>query len=220
MAVKKNSDEARSAVHRLCEDYYRPVLNFVRRTILHNNFQYGSWDAEDLVQDFFLRVLQGEEFRHLERHRGRFRSYLLGAVKFFLADVRDKESAQKRGGQNTTIPLKDEIVEVSDDFDAKFDRDWAETVVARCVDQLREEAEKENQPDRFEHLRPWLAGEPGETQREETMAELCISKEHFHVLVSRLRKKFRVAVRARIAETVDSDSEVATELDYLIRALS
>lgn len=195
------------------------MLNFVRRTIFRNAFRYGSRDAEDLVQDFFLRVLQGEEFRHLRRDRGRFRSYLLGAVKFFLADVREKESAQKRGGSAVTISMEDEIVEESHaDLDARFDRDWAETVVARCVAELRDEWE--NQSDRFERLRPWLADEPSEAVREEAMAELGVSKEHFRVLVSRLRKKFRAAVRARIAETVDDDSEVAAELDYLIRALS
>lgn len=206
-----------SALHRLCEDYYRPVLNFVRRTISHNHFQYGSRDAEDLAQDFFLRVLQGEEFRHLERNRGRFRSYLLGAVKFFLTDVREKESAQKRGAHLKPVSLETGIAEVTDDLDASFDRDWAETVVGRCVEQLREEWK--NQSERFERLRPWLAGEPGETAREEVMSELGVSKEHFRVLVSRLRKQFRAAVRARIAETVDSDSEIAAELDDLIKAL-
>lgn len=213
LAAKGTSAEARSALDRLCENYYKPVLNFLRRSVPER-------DAEDLTHDFFLRVLQGEEFKHLERDRGRFRSYLLGAVRFFLADVREKQAAMKRGAGRRFIPLDGEIIDSNPlEAEARFDRDWAETLVGAVMTELRGEAEAAGQGESFEILRLWLGGDVSEDDRRRALETLDVTPGHFKVLVSRLRKKFRAKIRGRIAETVSDDSEIAAELDHLIRAL-
>ncbi len=213
LAAKGTSAEARSALDGLCEAYYSPVLNFLRRCV-------PDRDAEDLTHDFFLRVLQGEEFRHLQRDRGRFRSYLLGAVRFFLADVHEKQAARKRGAHERFVSLDAEIVDpASMDAEVRFDRDWAETLVAGVLAELRREAESNGWAATFEILRLWLGGDVSETDRQRALHALDVTPGHFKVLVSRLRKKFRTKMRSRIAETVSDDAEINAELDYLIRAL-
>ncbi len=203
----------------LCEAYYEPVRNFIRRTVGDNHFQYGGRNAEDLTHDFFLRVLQGEEFHRLERGKGRFRSYLLGAVKFFLADVREKSAALRRGGNKMIVALPDDVEDPSAELELRFDRDWAETIVSRAVTQLRQEATEAGEAERFELVKFWLSGDAVEADRDRALKTLEISKEHFKVLVSRLRKKFREKIRNQIAQTVENETEIPAELDYLIRVL-
>ena len=102
LAARGESPDARAALSELCEAYYRPVLAFIR-----------SWTgdddrARDLTHDFFSRLLGGKGVAGADPQRGRFRSFLLGAVKHFLADVRDRELTARRGGQHAHIPLKPE----------------------------------------------------------------------------------------------------------------
>jgi RNA polymerase sigma-70 factor (ECF subfamily) len=222
LAAKEPGPEKLQQARLLCETYYQPVLNFIRRTVAVSPFQYGSQDAGDLTHDFFIRVMQGKEFRHLERNHGRFRSYLLGAVKYFLADVREKASAQKRGGRRQPVSLAmlpETDIASAAESDARFDRDWAESLVSRAVNELRLEADRNGTDGQFNVLRHWLVGDSKESGREESAAVLGITKEHFKVQVSRLRKKFRLLIHREIAVTVDSESSITAELDYLILAL-
>lgn len=220
MSAKGTSSEAKAALDRLCTDYYRPVLNFIRRNLASET--RGS--AEDIAHDFFVRILEGKEFQHLERGPGRFRSYLLGAVRFFLLRLREKESVQKRGGIAAKISLNSDpglLAELSCSFnpDWNFDRDWAESIFERTIRELREEARKDGREKQFELLRENMLGPISDNLKEETISELGINREHFKVLLSRLRKKFRESIRKQIAQTVENESEIAEELEYLILAI-
>ncbi len=219
MAVKGSSAEARAALQRLCESYYKPVRNFIRRTVGENRSPYGGRDANDLTHDFFVRVLQGEEFRRLERGKGRFRSYLLGAVKFFLADLREKSAALSRGGKERIVSIDIDPEQPQAELELRFDRDWAEAIVSRAVAELRAEATASGETARFEVLRFWLSGSATDADRDRATETLGISKEHFKVLVSRLRKRFREKIRSQISQTVENATDINAELDYLVRVL-
>lgn len=217
LAAKGDDTEAKAALGVLCESYRGPVLRFIRRHCIVQ--RYGNQDAEDLTHDFFLRVLQGEEFRHLRQGKGRFRSYLLGAVKFFLVDQREKAAAERRGGKVRILSMDAEIEQPRAQLDLRFDRDWAEAIVSRAVAELRNEATEAGETTRFDVLRFWLSGNVTDADRDQALQTLDVSKEHFKVLVSRLRKKFREKIRTQIAQTVADEEEITTELDYLIRVL-
>ena len=210
--------EAESAFEVLCQTYYEPVLRFIERTVSSSRRAFGHREARDITHDFFVRVLQGLEFRHLQRDRGRFRSYLLGAVKYFLADLRTSEQTQKRGGCETIISLEDEEIPSQNGLaDTIFDRDWAETIVNNAIADLRKNAVASGSVSQFEVLRFWLTGDHG--NREQAIEQLGVSAEYFKVIVSRIRKKFRENVRNQIAQTVEHESEIGAELDHLIRSL-
>ena len=212
LAAKGDDTAAKAALVVLCESYRGPVLRFIER-------RRGKRDAEDLTHDFFLRVLQGEEFRHLRQGQGRFRSYLLGAVKFFLAGQREKAAAERRGGKERIVSMDAEIEEPQTELDLRFDRDWAEAIVSRAVMGLRNEATEAGESARFEVLRFWLSGNVTDADRDRALETLDVPKEHFNVLISRLRKRFREKIRSQIAQTVIGEEEIADELDYLIRVL-
>ena len=143
LAARGESPEARQALRELCEAYYGPVEAFVRR------YRGGRDDAGDLTQAFFARLLEGDGLGGVERTRGRFRSYLLGAVKHFLADQAGRSSAEKRGGGQAPQSLDGrpgrEPHDVADPHgfppDAFFDRQWALAVVARAMGVLEAEAQ-------------------------------------------------------------------------------
>ena len=212
LAAKGDDTNARTAFAVLCESYRGPVLRFIER-------RCGKQDAEDLTHDFFLRVIQGEEFRHLQREKGRFRSYLLGAVKFFLTGRREKAASQRRGGNEQIVSMDVDVEEPRVELDLRFDRDWAEAIVSRAIAELREEATEAGETSRFEVLRFWLSGNVTDADRNRALETLGVSKEHFKVLVSRLRKRFREKIHIQIAQTVGSEEEIVVELDYLIRVL-
>jgi len=205
-----NSSQVHDAMKFLCETYYRPVFRFINRYIPR------PLEAEDLTHDFFLRVLEGKEFRSLQRDKGRFRSYLLGAVKFFLVDCRAKMVTQKRsGGIVQRIPLDFDVADLRQSVDDQFDRDWAELLVDRAVTSLKNEYCSKGKESVFHILKPCLTGDVPD--REKAILILDVSPEYFKVLVSRLRKKFRANLRNQIAQTVADESEIDEELDELIR---
>ena len=97
VAARGQSPEAKDALRSLCETYYSPVELFVQRYITAATSK-STDDARDLTHEFFAKLLEGQSLQNADRNRGRFRSYLLGAVKHFLADHRDREATLKRGG--------------------------------------------------------------------------------------------------------------------------
>lgn len=222
MEAQGDSTEARVALGLLCETYYAPVLNYIKRNTDFPATVYGVRGAEDICHDFFLRVLRGEEFKHLERGPGRFRSYLLGAVRFYLAGLREEQAAFKRGGGMVRVALETELPqkEQKESGDAQFDHDWAVTLVSHAIAQLHQEAKKRDQVEQFDILRRWLLGAPPNENRDRAARALGVTKDHFKVLLSRTRKKFRDNIRLQIAQTVERESDIDGELDYLIEALS
>lgn len=201
--------EARDALSELCEIYYQPVLQFV-------SHQCSNADqAPDLTHGFFEDLLGRESIGAADPVKGRFRTYLLGAVKHYLSRQREREGALKRGGDFTRIPLED--LHETDDatvWDLEFDRSWALMLIARALVVLGDEMEKSGKRQQFETLRPWLdGGQAGDVSEAGTVLDL--SPTALKVAVHRLRQKFRQKVRDEIAATVDA-AEMDAEFRHLV----
>jgi RNA polymerase sigma factor (sigma-70 family) len=223
LRARGESPEAQAALSTLCEAYWQPVFRFFRCE--------GRDDdtARELTQEFFARLLARRGLDSVQPDRGRFRSFLLGAVKHFLADVRDRANAAKRGGDVTVMPLEpgtdiatelpasDATTQVSDTF---FDREWALALVSRAVGALAAESAREGKQVQFEVLKPWLVGEVAGLSQADCARQLGLSEGAAKVAIHRLRKRFRDLVKAEIEQTVSDPTQVAEETRYLVEVLS
>jgi RNA polymerase sigma factor (sigma-70 family) len=216
--------EARIALSELCGAYYQPVFRFLCREGRPTDA------AQELAQEFFARVLRRGELGNADPARGRFRSYLLGALKHFLVDCRKRAGARKRGGgvepASLDAPL-DETGVVMDMADARasapdewFDREWALAIMDRALTALKAEFEAAGKAEQFECLKPWLAGEVEALSQAEAARHLHLNEGAVKVAVHRLRKRFRELIRAEIAQTMPAGGDVDEELSYLIRVLA
>ena len=231
LAARGESAVARDALRDLCEAYYGPVEAFVRR------YRAGHDDARDLTHEFFARLLEGNSLKGVDRTRGRFRTYLLGAVKHFLSDQKDRTLAEKRGsgksprslqaspGHHRSERQEQTPLDVADPHgfppDAFFDRQWALAIVEKALSVLEAESQGRGELQRFEVLRRWLLpSENDGAMAVEAARSLDLSDGAFKVAVHRLRKRFRQLVKEQIASSVDGPEALQGELDYLIQALS
>ena len=225
LRARGETPEARAALGELCEAYYQPVLRFLRREGRDEDA------ARELTQEFFARILARGAFEEADPERGRFRSYLLGALKHFLADHRKHEQRLKRGGgvapeslDATPADGESEPVQVADAStpapEAFFDREWALAVLARALDVLAKEFAVGGKAEQFETLKPWLMGESSAMSQADAARQLGLSEGAVKVVIHRLRKRFRDAVRAEISQTLRDPSLVDEELRHLIEALS
>lgn len=222
VAARGNSTLAGDALAALCEAYYAPVQAFLRATLCDED------RARDLTQEFFARVLRGGALDHATPTRGRFRSFLLGAVKHFLADMRDRERAAKRGGGAETVPIVP-ATDTSPGFepstpdqtsnDSLFDREWAITLLDRALGIIEREWNDAGKSDQFVLLKPWLTGAET-TPAAEVAAHVGLNENAWSVAVHRLRKRFREIVKLEIAQTVTGADEQRAELQHLIATLA
>ena len=215
--------EAQKALSELCEAYWTPVFRFLRREGRDED------TARELTQEFFARLIARHGLATVEPNRGRFRSFLLGAVKHFLADMRDHERRLKRGGGATTEPLDsrndtetelqvpDATAVVPDTF---FDRQWALTVMEHGLSSLEREFEADGKRAHFAVLKPWLVGETDALPQAEAARRLDLTEGAVKVAIHRLRKRFRELIRAEIAQTLDEPARLDEELRYLVEVLS
>ena len=214
---------AKAALSELCEAYYAPVVAFLRRDGRAEDV------ARELAHDFFAKLLGGGAIEGADPLRGRFRSYLLAALKRFAADQRDRAHAVKRGGgqvhavieagdekTGAGLQIADQSVEAPD---AAFDRQWALTVLERSMTTLEETMREEGKSAHFYELKLWLTVDGDAIPQSVAAERLGISVEAVKVAVHRLRKRFRDAVKAEIAQTVSDASTVREELDALMAAL-
>ncbi len=224
MVVAANPDEAsqthaRKALEELCRAYWYPLYAFVRYR------GYSSDDAQDLTQSFFARIIETGGFASADPERGRFRSYLLGAMKHFLANEWHRARTRKSGGGVTIIELDALDPEAryalepaqSTDPDAGFDREWAQESTARAMEKLRAESAASGRGEQFEALKGSLTGE--EPARSETAARLGMTEGAVKVAVHRLRQRYRELLRAEIAQTVTDPSAIDDEMRHLVDAL-
>jgi RNA polymerase sigma-70 factor (ECF subfamily) len=191
------------ALNDLCARYWTPVFAFVRRS------GHDRADAEDLTQAFFSRMLEHRDFAQADPRRGKFRSFLLGSLKHFLSNERDRAQAKKRGGDVVHVEID---VDTSDDAltpEQLFDKQWALTVVERALRALRDAGAPED-------LMPFLTGD---ASYETLAAKRGTSEGALRVAVHRLRKRFRDQLREIVAETVEPD-DVDDEIRFLIAAVS
>jgi RNA polymerase sigma factor (sigma-70 family) len=224
VSLSRGSDtQSKAALSELCEAYYAPVVAFLRRDGRDEDA------ARDLAHDFFAKLLAGDAINGADPLRGRFRSYLLSALKRFAADQRDRAHAVKRGGgqihavidsdseqTGAGLQIADASVEAPD---AAFDRQWALTVLARALVTLESELRDSGKGLQFDTLKPWLTADADAAPQSEAAAKLGLSDEAVKVAIHRLRKRFRDAVKAEIAQTVSEVGNVREELDALMAAL-
>lgn len=215
--------QAAAALSELCATYYVPVVAFLRRD--------GRVEevAREVAHDFFAKLLAGGAIDGADPLRGRFRSYLLAALKRFAADQRDRDHAMKRGGGRAHVVIDSNVektgagLQIADPNaespDREFDRQWALTVLSRGLGRLEAEMRGEGKSGHFDVLKPWLTAEGDATPQNAAAEKLGISVEAVKVAVHRLRKRFRDAVKAEIAQTVSEASNVREELDALMAAL-
>ena len=212
--------EARSALVSLCENYWYPLYAYLRRR------GYPSDLAQDLTQEFFIRVLEGRYLNRAEPEKGRFRAFLLTSLKFFVADEEDRQRAHKRGG-GLLVPLKFSSGEeryqrepAHDETPERiFERRWALSVLDRVTENLRNEFIQHGRPEHFERLKIFLLGQ-SDAPYAALAQELNTSEGALKVAIHRLRKRYRELFRQEIADTVADPAEVESELRHLAAVLT
>jgi RNA polymerase sigma-70 factor (ECF subfamily) len=223
LAARGKSEDAQKALSELCAAYYQPVFRFLQRE--------GRTEdaARELTHAFFARVLEHQSLDGANPQRGRFRSYLLGAVKHFLGNRHIFEHREKRGGGAVHKPISPTTdtspgLEVADASavapDAAFDRVWALTVLERAFAVLASESEAAGNRHEYEMLKPWLTGEWTGLSQADAAQRLEMTENAVRVAIHRLRRRFRELVKAEIAQTVSHPSEIADELRHLIAILA
>ena len=174
-------------------------------------------------------MLAGAGIGEADPAKGRFRSYLLGSLKHFLTNQRRDANREKRGGGAVVESIDSGGSETSPGLqvadpgaaadDAWFDRHWALAVMERGLERVRESFVDSGKGGQFEVFRPWLMGDPEGVTQADAADQLGMSRAAAKVAIHRLRQKFGEAIRSEIADTVDTEEEIAGELRYLIEAL-
>ncbi|RPJ69220.1 MAG: sigma-70 family RNA polymerase sigma factor [Desulfobacteraceae bacterium] len=221
-AADSASLSSQEALERLCRTYWYPLYAFVRRQ------GRNAHDAEDLLQSFLARFLEKNFLRVVDRSKGRFRSFLLAALKHFLANEWDKGNAQKRGGQVQFLSLEHEAAESRYweepasglTPETLYEQRWACVLLERVMQRLAADFAAAGKGEFFEALKAFLVGE----SRSETYAELAnkfgVSEGALKMKVQRMRHRYQRLLREEIAHTVASPEEVEDEIRYLFRVLS
>jgi len=222
LAANAPSESGRAALSELCGTYYRPVVAFLKRT------GTGAEDPEDVAHAFFAVLLGENGLVGVERGRGRFRSYLLGALKHFVANRHRRAGRWKHGGSVEHVPLDgsdepgvDGLVDAAvPELDRLFDPEWAMAVVEGALETLEQEAVAAGTEKVFAVLKAWLSlvGEPG--SQADAAARLGMNAGAVKVAIHRLRRRFREIVREEVRQTLPQGASEEEELQHLIEALA
>jgi RNA polymerase sigma factor (sigma-70 family) len=215
-ARDQHSSQSAQALELLCRTYWLPLYAFVRRQ------GRNPHDAQDLTQEFFARLLEKDYLKSAAPDKGRFRTFLLVALKRFLANEWDRQRAQKRGGANLVVSIDQEVAEsrfaaepAHLQPDLLFDRQWAMTLLDHTMNRLREEYVATGRARLFELLRGCLTKDESALPYAEIAARLNLTEAAVKMAVQRLRARYRELLRAEIAETVASEGEVEEEIRHL-----
>jgi len=221
---KASSRDALSALSELCQIYWRPVYLFLRRQ------EIAQHDAEDITQSFFADLIKNRAYARADRTKGRFRSFLLGTLKHFLADARDRERAQKRGGGKIPVQLDEATISVVEadaarcrdwSADEAFEREWAASLLQQTLDRLAQEYMLAGKAALFEALKVHLAaGAAAAVPYEEMAKRLGRATPTLRSDVARLRARYRAILREEVRGTVLDPNEVDEELRHLRQAMA
>ncbi len=218
-AAGQDSSAGREALESLCKKYWSPLYAFIRRS------GKSPHDAEDLTQAFFGFIVKGDLLRKATPERGRFRSFLLGSLKHFIADAHDRANALKRGGRTEFVPLPLEGSYSAEPVDALspeklFERRWAMTLLSQARKRLEDEYTAAGKASFYRELSLFNAADAEAPSYAVTAARLSIPENTLKSGVRRLRLRYRELLREEISQTVDSPLEVDEEIQYLLSVLA
>jgi RNA polymerase sigma-70 factor (ECF subfamily) len=221
-ASQGTSLSAPEAMERLCRTYWYPLHAFVRRS------GYDPESAKDLTQSFFETLIRKDYLKNVDRAKGRFRSFLLAALKHFLANEWDRRQTVRRGGQYRFVELDESRIEACEPQDAAspltpeklYERRWALTVLDTAKAKLAAEYHASGKGQLFETLKVYLTGETGQSPYAEVASHLKLSVDAVKKAVERLRRRYGEFLRDEIAHTVAHPSEIEDEIRHLRRVLA
>lgn len=221
-AGNRSSRQADVALEELCRTYWYPLYVYVRRQTSTRE------DAEDLTQAFFARFLEKNYLEGLDSEKGRFRAFLLAALKHFLANEWDRASRQKRGGGQTALSLDWQDadtryqIDPADNLspDKLYDRAWAVTLLEQVIGRLREESAAEGKSGLFEQLKPFLTVGKSAIPYPQAAVALAMNESAVRVAVHRLRRRYRELLRDQIGQTLSDPAQVEEEMRTLFSAFS
>ena len=224
VAAHGDSESSRAALGELCAAYYAPVVAFLTHA------GCGESDPREVAHEFFAGILSAGRIGGVDPGRGRFRTYLLGALKHHLANRRRDSMRQRRGGSSVHVALDggvdsnpeagDPALATPPPADAVFDREWAVAVTERALAVLRHEATAGGQSAQYSVLKAWLSADADPGSQSAAARQLGVTEGAVKVAIHRWRKRFRGLVRAEVAQTLSADGDLPGELRYLVDALS
>lgn len=216
-AGQDTTAESREALAKLCEAYWFPLYAFIRRK--------GATvdDAKDLTQGFFAQLIEKGFLKEVRRERGKFRAFLLTALKHYMANERRRDRAQKRGGGQTPSSLDFDVAEGTYRLESAeeltpeklYERQWAMTLLDQVSQSLSEEYAQSGKGAFFDTLRPFLTGEEPRGSYAQVAGELAMTEGAVKVAVHRLRKRFGAVLRREIAQTLTPSDDVEDEIRHL-----
>lgn len=218
----RQSPEATVALERLCRTYWYPLYAYIRRR------GYSAHDAEDLAQSFFAHLLERHALHRVSPAKGKFRSFLLASLNYFLTDQYDRSSAQKRGGGQTLLSLDVQDAENRFQFepvdvcspDKLFERRWALTLLDGVLTRLKDEFAEAGKSTQFDRLSVYLVSNSGESSYAEAARDLQQTEHAVKKAVQRMRQRFYHLFREEVANTVATVTEVEDELRYLCHVIA
>jgi RNA polymerase sigma factor (sigma-70 family) len=220
-AGRPGSPDARTALEALCSAYWYPLYSYARRR------GHDEESARDLTQGFFAELLEKNWVEAADRERGRFRAFLLTAMKRWIGRQHDRERAKKRGGdiQQLALDLADgerrfSLEPVHEETPERiFDRNWALTVLARALEITEREMISSDRGELFAALKPLLGGVGEVPSHREVAEELGMSEGAVKTAAHRLRARYGDCLRREIADTLVDEDEVEAEIEHLLHAL-
>jgi RNA polymerase sigma factor (sigma-70 family) len=222
VARTASSPGFRHALTALCETYWFPIYAYLRRQ------GFDSHEAEDHAQGFFAALMEKQGLRSVDPGKGKFRSYLLGALKHYLADARDRDKAQKRGGGVRIISLDIKNPENQLNLESRnglspeqqYDRSWALTILQRAINRLEIESKSTCKSQVFNFIIHYLIPSEEHVPYRVVAEQLNMSEAAIKAAIYRLRKRYRELLKDEIAQTVSTDKHVEEEIQDLFAALS
>jgi RNA polymerase sigma factor (sigma-70 family) len=221
LRATRAGDQSPQALASLCETYWYPIYAFIRRQ------GCAAEEARDLTQEFFVRVLERNSLRGADPSRGRFRAFLLGSVRHFLSNERRSARAIKRGAGRRPLSFELDSAEGRYQIEGHheltpeklFDRRWALLLLDRALTRVRDKHLASGKPEVFDRLKEFLTGDGTGPPYAEIARTLGVTEGSVKVSIHRLRRQFREALIAEIAETVSDSSDVDAEIQHLLDAI-
>jgi RNA polymerase sigma-70 factor (ECF subfamily) len=221
LEAQTESPAAQEALEKLCRTYWRPIYTFLRRQGI------GPEEAQDLTQGFFALLLERRDLRAVRKEKGRLRSYLLTALKHFVADEHRRATAIKRGKGEQLIPLEElrteeqSGMEPADPLTAEriYERRWASTLLDRVLSRLEAQYRARGKTALFDSFNQLLGDEPGAPSHADIAARLGMTENAVSQAFHRFRQSYQSVLREEIAQTVATPADIESELRYLIAVL-